>query len=117
MFLSAHQRECLEKMGIPLYEKRGKAYYWVCIDEELTEPKQQLLSRMLAALRWPIEQCITFHVEAITKQEGVPVAGILLSDRSHSVHEQIIQLPSLQKLLNDVGAKREAWKKMQGIIC
>lgn len=125
MELSVRQRECLAKMGITLYERKidPSKVHWICIDETLTEPKRQLLSRMLIALRWPAEQCVTFQKEAIRKQQGDPISGIILSDKPDPTfddlldrYQQIIQIPSLQTLLVDVGAKKQAWQKMQILL-
>lgn len=127
MDLSTRQRDCLDKMGISLYERKkviNTQIYWIFIDEALTDPKQQLLSRMLVALHWSAEQCITFQdLEMLAKEEYEPAAGMILSDKPSALFEsvcqryqQIIQLPSLETLLVNLEAKKKAWQKMQNIF-
>lgn len=137
MKLNELQRTCLAKMGIKWFEKRivPSLDYLLCIEESMSEDKQQLLSRMLAALRWPSNRCTTLYASGSAstdfllmiqeKSQAIsPKKRIVFSDQTSlydSINEKsspllTIVLPSLKTLLTDVQAKKEAWAKMQPLI-
>lgn len=127
MELSVRQQQCLKLMGVMLYEKKidNGPVYWICIDELLTDPKQELLFRMLAALRWPLEKSVIFQKKEVPKHQDTipPIAGIILTDKLDPIfnallsrYEKIIQIPSLESLLTDLNAKKRAWQRMQTLL-
>ncbi|HRE32042.1 MAG TPA: DNA polymerase III subunit psi [Candidatus Berkiella sp.] len=107
------QSEYLAMLGITQWEKRSPhlspAHFRVIIDEQgitafamLSPQKQQLLTRMLAALKWP-QQETQFCFERMEN-------GALLQ---FAKGDKRITLPSLTALLEEKTAKQDAWQLMQ----
>lgn len=123
MNLSELQKLCLQTMGITVFETRQSVVYdyLVCIEESRTPEKQQLLTRMLAALRWSVEQCeIVWSASAATIEQKVAGSAckkaIIFSERETASTPSLVVLPSLNTLLTDLSAKKAAWQKMQPLI-
>ncbi|MCS5710995.1 DNA polymerase III subunit psi [Candidatus Berkiella aquae] len=107
------QNEYLAMLGITQWEKRSSAlphsHFRVMIDEQgittfaqLSPQKQQLLTRMLAALNWPQPET-QFCFERMEKGASLAFAR----------GDKRITLPSLTALLEEKTAKQQAWQLMQ----
>lgn len=130
MKLSELQQICLQKMGITVFEERQKSVsdLFVCVEASPTQETRQLLSRMLAALKWVPEQCNIVWSEQVTEDmlvKSMARKAIVFSEREPRIGEHfnkkgsatlMIVLPSLNTLLTDLQAKKVAWQKMQPLI-
>lgn len=116
--MSDLQSEYLGLLGITEWEKRETkehkheiAGYHVLINEpgmtrydQLSQDKQALLERMIAAMNWPLTS-IHFH---FIQKPGEPALQF-------GKGEQWAYLPSLDELMNDRQAKQRAWLLMQSL--
>lgn len=108
------QSEYLALLGITEWEKRqAHSGFMVMIDEpgvatfdKLDSQKQQLLTKMLAALHWPLQETQLFFEPKV--EEGASL--------QFAKGEKKIVLPSLTVLLKDRAAKRQAWQLMQSVF-
>lgn len=129
------QHYCLKEMGITRWQTRsaskGIAFSYlivICESEllngNLPNEQQQLLERMLQALKWPLFACkIVFsplNVDeswllqqmALFKVEKVLLFSVTLP----LTDIPFAYLPSLNILLTDKIAKKQAWQAMQALI-
>ena len=82
------------------------------------------LSKMLIALHWPESKCkISCHLKDFPLNHENSIKGMMLIDAISpqmdmliQTYPNVIKLPSLQTLLNNVSEKRLAWGKMQKLI-
>lgn len=116
--MSDLQSEYLNLLGITEWEKKETkehkheiAGYHVVINEpgttrfdQLSQDKQALLQRMIAAMHWPFES-IRYHFIQKAAEPALQFGK----------GEQWAYLPSLDQLMNDREAKQRAWLLMQSL--
>lgn len=132
---TALQNYCLEAMGITRWVDRTKLNSLVTclimIDlqekegfSELSSDKQQLLERMLQALKWPhnaMKIIFIAHQQVALEEytQKYQPQKMLLFNIPNTLETQDIQvavLPSLGDLLSSPAAKKQAWKVMQPLV-
>lgn len=145
---AALQQYCLQAMGITQWKERTALApqsfpYLLGVEHTevgLTLEKQQLIERLLQALRWPMEQVFTYLIPidhfpeafyqkiAELQSEKVILFGCALAKRLNlDQNAAVIELTkphlfsvaivsSLDELLQDKEAKRRTWQMLQPFV-
>ncbi len=125
---------CLQTMGITQWQVRESEShsiqkpYMLWIDEEINHQKNELIGRMLQALKWP--QALT-HIEVCNKQtdstfffervktfqvKKALIFGEPFSIQCNSSQIAIAIVPTLTELMANPTAKKKAWAIMQALV-
>lgn len=118
MMLNDLQRHCLKEMGITIWQRRSCPRYLV-ITAEQSPVLSALLQKMLIALKWPQEETTVISNEipkAFSEYEKILVCGTLPAGLHAHAGQICVTVPALSVLVNDVEAKKIAWKKMQILL-
>lgn len=120
MKLSALQQQCLQKMGIPIFEKRQSNVpdFLLYVDALDSPQKQQLLERIVSAMGSTLAKCIVkvggdLCVGPDVGAHLVSAQKIVVFTDSVKMPETVVVLPSLEKMLKDNHAKKMAWQIIQ----
>jgi len=133
MKISTLKQFCLNVMGITRWHRVS---YLLCIDardKNLTEDKKQLINRILEALKWPraktkcvampcegrerVNQLLNQHIQKMGI-EKVLIFGKNFQSQIETAHHAIpiVMVPSLNELIKDKAAKKQAWVEMQSFL-
>lgn len=139
MSMTSLQDYCLAAMGIVQWQRQDAVWdvntceFMLLVDETLNEEKNQLIDRMLLALKWPKNLC---QIEVGQSQDFVKklneiqpkkvlifgdslirTLGLSTTQNPFTLQSvEIAILPSLQELLVNAGLKKHAWQVMQKLM-
>ncbi|MBS0287299.1 MAG: hypothetical protein JSR17_08390 [Proteobacteria bacterium] len=116
------QDYCLEVMGITQWQLRQKQYLFL-LTETLDEEKNQLLVRLMLAMKWdkaltsikviatPVNQD---KLKAIISQaQKVVLFGQELSNLVTECRDTLVCIPAVSEMLVHAQAKKKAWQILQ----
>ena len=113
------QRECLKQMGITLWQRRTSGQRYLVISADQSPALTALLHKMLAALNWPLAETKVMANELpkdFAEFEKILVCGAMPAGLQPHAGQVCVTVPALSVLLNDVDAKKIAWKAMQTLL-
>lgn len=123
--LSPLQTYCLDEIGIDRYvlKNRAKPYQvlYACAEDERREQQNRvLLDKIIAALNWPQQNVSIKAVKGIDALLSIvnqfsEVDCVLWfgDEQPKQNHTDLICLPSLEKLAEDVSLKKQVWSKIK----
>lgn len=120
--LSEIQRFCLDAMGITIWQNRTKQKRYVVLTDKRSAETQTLLHKMLSALQWSFEETHLLDIEQamtidLSGYQKVLCCSDLPMRHFESVAGQVrVTVPALSTLLNNIEAKKRAWKAMQELL-
>jgi DNA polymerase III psi subunit len=137
--MNSLQDYCLAVMGIVQWQRQdavsniSTCEFMLIVDEALNDEKNQLIERMLLALKWSKNFCqiTAFQSEDFAKKLNeiqpkkvlvfgeniIKSLGLSTAQNPFTLQSaEIAILPSLNELLVNVGLKKQAWQVMQKLM-
>lgn len=139
MSMNSLQDYCLAAMGIVQWQRQdavsniSTCEFMLIVDEALNDEKNQLIERMLLALKWSKNLCqiAAFEPEDFAKKLNeiqpkkvlvfgeniIKSLGFSTTQNPFTLQSaEIAILPSLNELLVNVELKKQAWQVMQKLM-
>ncbi len=129
MAISLLQDYCLDLMGITQWQSKANMVdpkpYLLLLNENLSEEKNQLLTRLIQALKWPLQNT---HIEVIANWHYANIEALIDKYQVQKLvvfNEQFdfeakgiayVAIPSVSEMLNNIEAKKRAWAVLQKLV-
>ena len=120
--LSELQQFCLNHMGMTIWQSRSPRIRYLVVNDKQTVETQTLLQKMIVALQWLHEETQVLTIEQAKQVDLAGFEKVLMCTDLQDVRflenagQVRVTIPALSTLLNNIEAKKQAWKAMQKLL-